>query len=780
MHFRWSFSVLIPLLLIVASVAEEQKQPEPGNAPTQTSAAEGHSIHGEVFNEGPRQAAVLMEGVGRVQFPVTTVSEEGRKFFVQGVAQLHGFWYFESERSFRQAAMLDPGCAMAYWGMAMSNRSNARRAKGFSQEAMKRKEQVSQREQLYIEAFDRFIHAKHEEDDEKTKRAETYITDLENLICEFPEDLEAKAFLCEFLWSSRKETKLTSYLPVDAMIQDILDSEPLHPAHHYRIHLWDTKKSERALESAARCGLAAPAIAHMWHMPGHTYSKLHRYHDAVWQQEASARVDHAHMMRYGILPDQIHNFAHNNEWCIRNMVKIGRVQDAIRLAQNMISLPQHPKYNRIDKSGSFQYGRKRLREVLLAFGMFDELIRLSETVWLESSGDETDDLARSRSLGIALTATGGIGAAQDIRAALQETLDTESTKKRTAGDAAEKKARDSKKDDKEATKARQDAEKKPQERIAALQKAIDEIDGRLAMQAGQYDKAAELLKKADDVRVEDLVSLHLLAGHEKEALQAAQNDVKANPGEFLPLAVQTDVLFRIGRHEEAKASFMDLQKVSSAADPDIPISHRMTEIARSLGMSTEWKLPRDVPSDIGARPTLDTLGPFRWKPISAKPSTLVDSDGKSRSLNDYRGQPVVVIFYLGSGCLHCVEQLTAFSKRHDEFKNAGLQVVAVSTDRQTHLKRAITDVDGGFPFPLLADPELTVFRDYRCVDDFERMALHGTFLIDANGMVRWQDISFEPFTDLNFLLKEADRLMKLEALSPSADSGEIVHATTSR
>ena len=216
------------------------------------------------------------------------------------------------------------------------------------------------------------------------------------------------------------------------------------------------------------------------------------------------------------------------------------------------------------------------------------------------------------------------------------------------------------------------------------------------------------------------------------------------------------------------------------SDPDIPIFHRMTEIARSLGMSTEWKPPRDVPSDIGARPTLDTLGPFRWKPISAKPWTMVDSDGKSRSLNDYRGQPVVVIFYLGSGCLHCVEQLTAFSKRHDEFRNAGLQVVAVSTDRQTHLKRAITDVDGGFPFPLLADPELTVFRDYRCVDDFERMALHGTFLIDANGMVRWQDISFEPFTDLNFLLKEADRLMKLEALSPSADSGEIVHATTSR
>ena len=92
---------------------------------------EGHSTHGEVFNEGPRQAAYLMNGVGVVRFPVTTTNEEARKFVEQGVAQLHGFWYFESERSFRQAAMLDPECGTAYWGMAMANVNNEKRAKGF-------------------------------------------------------------------------------------------------------------------------------------------------------------------------------------------------------------------------------------------------------------------------------------------------------------------------------------------------------------------------------------------------------------------------------------------------------------------------------------------------------------------------------------------------------------------------------------------------------------------------------------------------------------------------
>ena len=68
----------------------------------------GHSVHGEVFDEGPRQAASLMGGTGAVTFPVTTSVPEAQAFFNQGVGQLHGFWYFEAERSFRQVAKLDP------------------------------------------------------------------------------------------------------------------------------------------------------------------------------------------------------------------------------------------------------------------------------------------------------------------------------------------------------------------------------------------------------------------------------------------------------------------------------------------------------------------------------------------------------------------------------------------------------------------------------------------------------------------------------------------------
>ena len=103
--------------------------------------APGHSVHGEAFNDGPRHAAYAMPGMGKVHFPATTKKPEAQALIDQGVAQLHSFYYFESERSFRQAAKIDPDCAIAYWGMAMSNVNNPKRARGFLTEARKRASQ---------------------------------------------------------------------------------------------------------------------------------------------------------------------------------------------------------------------------------------------------------------------------------------------------------------------------------------------------------------------------------------------------------------------------------------------------------------------------------------------------------------------------------------------------------------------------------------------------------------------------------------------------------------
>ncbi len=144
---------------------------------------------------------------------------------------------------------------------------------------------------------------------------------------------------------------------------------------------------------------------------------------------------------------------------------------------------------------------------------------------------------------------------------------------------------------------------------------------------------------------------------------------------------------------------------------------------------------------------------------------LVDADGSVRTLEDFQGKPVVVIFYLGHGCLHCAEQLQKFSPMASKFEEAGLELIAISTDPQETLSRAYDDLDEKFPFPLVADPDLEVFKRYRCYDDFENQTLHGTFVTDADRRIRWMDISYEPFMDPEFVLDEAVRLLEQDKVT---------------
>ena len=111
--------------------------------------------------------------------------------------------------------------------------------------------------------------------------------------------------------------------------------------------------------------------------------------------------------------------------------------------------------------------------------------------------------------------------------------------------------------------------------------------------------------------------------------------------------------------------------------------------------------------------------------------------------------------------------MQAFAAAKKEFDDAGLTLLAISSDNAEGLKESLASFTGGvIPIPLLADNTLDVFKAYRCYDDFENQPLHGTFVIDGAGLVRWQDIGFEPFKDHRFLIGEAKRQLSLPAKSP--------------
>src|SRR5262249_21179815 len=140
------------------------------------------------------------------------------------------------ERSFRQAATIDPDCAMAYWGMAMSNVNNAKRARQFLKEARKRDARLSRREGLYLDALE----ALYKDGKDDKARKQDHLLGLEAIVQEFPKDIDARAWLAMVTWQNGS---ITSRQSVDTVIDTVLDAEPMHPgAHHYRIHLWDNVK----------------------------------------------------------------------------------------------------------------------------------------------------------------------------------------------------------------------------------------------------------------------------------------------------------------------------------------------------------------------------------------------------------------------------------------------------------------------------------------------------------------------------------------------------------
>ena len=775
-----SVAVLVALL---ATALFAEQQDDDATVPA------GHSAHGEAFDEGPRQRAYLMKGMPKVNFPVTTKKPKCQAFFNQGLGQLHGFWNLEAERSFRQAAVIDPACAMAYWGMARANLGNEKRAKGFIAEAVMRKGSASPREVKHVDALAKYVNTPKEK---KTERAETYAKALEEILYEFPDDLETRALLAHQFWAnSRNGVKIQSHEAVDGLIQPIFQANPMHPAHHYRIHLWDYKRASRAVDSAAVCGQTASGIAHMWHMSGHVYSKLKRYHDATRSQEASARTDHAYMTRDRVMPDQIHNYAHNNEWLCRNLATIGRVGEAVALARNMISLPRHPKYNTLAKrGGSAFHGHRRLLSALEQFEMWEELAMLCESDELEELEDPNESRRRLQLLGVAHFKNGDLEKGEEIIARIRPMLEsklppkpknTEDASKNspeaskakpedtnaTAAAAKKSDASNQKKkkpDPKEAAVAKKkDAEQK--KRINYAKNALAELKVHQLLAQGKKEEAKDALAAAKSMNKVRRAQAYLAVGQKEEAAKIAAGLVAKPPQSALPAAQAAYLLDSSGKTKEAEKAFGQLRELGQAVDLSAPVFSRLAPIAERLGLPEDWrpelKPNPDDPAD-HPFPDLDDLGPFRWKPAPASAWKLPDSAGKQRSLADYRGRTVVVVFYLGFGCLHCVEQLQALAPKVEDFREAGLEIIAVSTESRPELAKALASYEeegDSIPFPIVADPELATFRAYRAYDDFEKVPLHGTFLVDGSGDVRWQDVGHEPFTKIDFLIKEAKRLL---------------------
>ena len=548
-------ALVVPFLSLVLAAQDEVQE------------TYGHSRHGTTFDEGPRSAAYLMPGMSAVvHFPVEGISELAQRFFNQGITQQHGFWHFEAERSFRQVAKLHPDCAMAYWGMCRANDDVAERAAGFIANAVARSKDCSDREQLWIDAWARFYRVedkdreelqsgeasrveaaiqavveknKERKGDDLNKLHKQLLKDLGTIVFEHPDDVEAKAFLAIQNWLAYRwggGIPIVSHTAVSALLDQVFEAAPLHPAHHYRIHLWDREDARRALVSAAKNGASAPAIAHQWHMPGHIYAKLHRHPEAAWQQEASGRADHAHMMRDGVMPFLIHNYAHNQEWLARSLGHCGRIEEALQIAKNLAELPRHPEHNQIKNGGSAAgYGRKRMIQLCEDHNLWAEALQLVQDGYLEQSEDLRSEVARLRLLGRANYRLGRTEAAARVVAEVGGLLAKARAQRSAAIDEAEQKAFDERLKRDKMLAAVEDAGEEPTDVVQSVLNLQRELKAEQLLADGD---AAAALAELEGVRISQSLrtGVQVAAGSFEEAVEALEKARDRNPNRVATVA----------------------------------------------------------------------------------------------------------------------------------------------------------------------------------------------------------------------------------------------------
>lgn len=763
----------------------------------------GHSRHGSTFDEGPRQRPYAMAGLSpEVHLSVQGLDDATQRLFDQGLCQQHGFWYFEAERSFREVASRVPSCALAYWGMAMANVDNRERAAGFAARAVQHGAKLPECERLYVDAIaalyqiddalrtelqsgdaervtkaiDAAIQKAKSGRDEKALQ-QAFLKGLEAIVAACPDDVEAKALLAIQCWRNRDfGLEISSHAAVDALLAAVFAKAPHHPAHHYRVHLWDGEKAERALGAAAAIGASAPGIAHEWHMAGHVYAKLHRHAEAAWQQEASSRVDHAYMARDHVMPFLIHNYGHNQEWLARSLSWIGEGFNALRVAKDLAALPRHPQHNKLDDDDSIAgYARARLVSVCEDHELWQQAIELGEQGYLDRTDSVKREVQRLSLLGRAFYRLGRKDDGDRIVAEAEALLQTARQKRAEAIDRAEAQVHEKREPATKAIEAMAEAGRAPTESVRSVLDLLRELRGEQKLAAGDAVAAVGEFEAVPDFPKALLADAHLAAGQAAKAIEVLEAEVKERPRRVPTLVRLFDARQKVAEPPSSASLEESLKALAGFDRPGqrSSLSMRRPHLPGIRWVPTETEglgdFDRSVwPSDFGPRPPLASLGPASFAPWQHVGFDLPRANGERFVLAAKPAKPMLVVFYLGFGCLQCVEQLHALRKHHEALTAAGLDVVAIGDDPTDKLATAIAALpaDEALPFPLLADAEHAAFRAWRCYDEFESLPLHGTFLIDGAGRVRWQDLGAAPFVQFDWLLHEAQRLLALPECAP--------------
>jgi peroxiredoxin len=559
----------------------------------------------------------------------------------------------------------------------------------------------------------------------------------------YPDDMEARAYLAlATMGDGRYGTEL--------IIREIVARQPHHPgAHHYRIHNWDYHEPEQALDSCRVYTEQVPGLGHAQHMPGHIYSIVGMWEEAAISMDAATRVEKRYMQDTLTFTFDNWNYGHNRAYLSYIQEQLGMLDAARSGARQLLDAPLDPQRNSDGPFSTHSQGMRALSRALIKFQQWDKLLQAGAIPWREITEDRMN---KAYTEARAWLGKGDISQAQKILEAHGKLKKEAEASRALKGvydvQVLELKAR--------LALARGDT-------LIGLGLLADAAEKQFAQQREYADPPTypEVLYTALGEAYLDTRSPVLAEQAFNRSLALVKNDLFALSGLVRTYAA-------LGERAKAADAMGRLRFVTRHADAGL----KPIELARATGITAEPRETTPAAQRNYAQAALAGYGPGAWEPYAAPALEVIDGSSQKVTLESYRGKNVILVFYLGAECPHCMEQLQSLAAKKKQWEKLDTVVLAVSSATVDPANAAVKSLDGA-AVRLLADRDHVNARRFRSYDDFEEIELHSTTLIDKQGRAYWARFGGDPFTDTAFLEKQLKRMNERVAAAPAKAEGKV-------
>lgn len=301
--------------------------------------------HHHSGDEGVSSEALLK--LGTVHFPVSC-SGAVQAPFERGVAMLHSFWYEEARKQFAFVAHSDSSCAMAQWGLAMTEWRpfwdgipEGRRKSGIEEiDAAAALHPKTEREHLYIAALTGYLYS---DSSQNATAVSLYAKAMGELLAAYPNDVEAQAFYGLALSAAAvvdPDDPIAADRKALTVLEPGFEAHPDHPGFaHYIIHTCDNPQlALEALPAAKKYAAIAPASAHALHMPGHIFARL-----GMWQEDIAANLASVNASELAAKEhlDGVAHEMHASEFLLYAYLQDGNDAGARKIYESPTAMIQH-------------------------------------------------------------------------------------------------------------------------------------------------------------------------------------------------------------------------------------------------------------------------------------------------------------------------------------------------------------------------------------------------------------------------------------------------------